>query len=118
MAELLPFALLYGLAAIVCARMIWCRYPPAEDGWALGVTMAVFISLAFAAGCTLLGEMWNWIVETHRIGNNHISYRANRLFFAKHRLELFVAGLMIFWLAAINAARRVRVEHFNGRLQR
>jgi hypothetical protein len=37
------------------------------------------------------------------------------LFFAKHRLELFVAALMIFWLAAIHAARRVRLEHFNGR---
>ncbi|MBZ5655008.1 MAG: B12-binding domain-containing radical SAM protein [Acidobacteriia bacterium] len=63
----------------------------------------------------MLGEMWNWIVETHRIGNNHISYRADRLFFAKHRLELFVAALVIFWLAAINAARRVRLEHFSGR---
>jgi len=115
MAEVLPFALLYVLAAIVCARMIWHRYAPAEDGWAPGITMALFVSLAFAAGSTLLGEMWNWIVETHRIGNNHISYRAGRLFFAKHRLELFAAALMIFWLAAINAARRVRLEHFDGR---
>ncbi len=115
MAEVLPFALLYGLAAIVCARMIWRRYAPAEDSWAPGITMALFVSLALAAGSTLLGEMWNWTVETHRIGNNHISYRANRLFFAKHRLELFVAALMIFWLAAMNAARRVRLEHFNGR---
>jgi hypothetical protein len=115
MAEVLPFALLYGLAAVVCARMLWRRYAPAEDGWAPGITMAVFVSLALAAGGTLLGEIWNWIVETHRMGNNHMSYRANRLFFAKHRLELFVAALMIFWLAAINAARRVRLEHFDGR---
>ncbi len=34
LAEVLPFALLYGLAAIMSARMIWRRYLPPEDGWA------------------------------------------------------------------------------------
>jgi len=72
MAEVLPFALLYGLAAIVVARVIWRRYTPA-DGWAPGITMALFVSLAFAAGSTVLGEQWNWFVEGHRIGNNHMS---------------------------------------------
>ena len=113
--EALPFALLYGLTAIVAARMIWRRYAPAEDGWAPGITMTLFLSLALAAGSTMLGEVWNWFVEGHRIGNHHMSYRADRLFWAKHRFELFAAALMIFWLAVINAARRVRLDHFNGR---
>jgi hypothetical protein len=113
-AEVLPFAVLYGLAAMMVARMIWGRYPP-EDGWAPGITMALFVSLALAAGGTMLGEQWNWFVEGHRIGNNHMSYRADRLFWAKHRFELFAAAWMIFWLAAINAARRMRLEHFKGR---
>lgn len=106
-AELLPFALLYGLSAIVGARMIWRRYAPAEDGWAPGITMALFVFLAFAAGSEQLGELWNWIVEGHRIGNSHMSYRVDRLFWAKHRFELFVAALMIFWVAVFRAARRV-----------
>jgi hypothetical protein len=42
-----------------------------------------------------------------------MSYRVWRMFWPKHRLELFVAGLLIFWLAAINAARRIRVETVN-----
>jgi hypothetical protein len=63
----------------------------------------------------MLGEVWNWFVGGHRIGNNHMSYRADRLFYAKHRPELFAAALMIFCLAATNAARRVRLEDFNGR---
>jgi hypothetical protein len=37
------------------------------------------------------------------------------LFWPKHRFELFAGALLIFWLAAISAARRVRSEHFNGR---
>ena len=97
-AEFLPFALLYTLAAIVCARVIWRRYPPA-DGWAPGITMVLSVSLAFAVGSIMLGEQWNWFVEGHRIGNNYMSYRADRLFWAKHRFELFAAALMIFWLA-------------------
>src|SRR5580658_3012701 len=46
LAEVLPFTLLYSLAAIACARMIWRRYPP-EDGYAPGITMALFVSLVF-----------------------------------------------------------------------
>jgi len=37
------------------------------------------------------------------------------LFWAKHRFELFAGAFVIFWLAAINAARRMRLEPFNGR---
>jgi hypothetical protein len=33
----------------------------------------------------------------------------------KYQSELFAAALMIFWLAAIHAARRVRLDHFNRR---
>ena len=104
MAETLPIALLYSLVAIVCARLIWHRYPP-TDGYAPGITMAVFVSLVLAAGSTMFGEQWDWFVETHRIGNNHMSYRAERLFWPKHRVELFAAALMIFSLAAIHSAR-------------
>ncbi len=115
LAELLPFALLYALATIVGVRIIWRRYPPAEDGWAPGIAMALFVSLAFAATSALLGEVWNWAVEGHRIGNSHMSYRADRLFWHNHRFELFVAALLISWLAAILAARRVRLVHPDGR---
>jgi hypothetical protein len=111
LAELLPFALLYVMTAIVGVRIIWRRYPPAEEGWASGITMTLFISLAFAVTSTLLGEVWNWILEGHRIGNSHMSYRAERLFWHNHRFELFVAALLIFWLAAILAARRVPLVH-------
>lgn len=114
-AEILPFALLYGLAAVTIAGMNWRRYSPDEHGWTPGSTMALFVSLALAAVSTMLGEAWIWFAECFRVGNEHMSYRGNRLFWARHRFELFVAALMIFWLAAINAARRVRMEHFNGR---
>jgi hypothetical protein len=112
--EVLPFALLYSLATMMVARLIWGRYPP-RDGFTPGITMALFVSLALAAGSTMVGELWNWFVEGHRIGNNHMSYRADRLFWAKHRVELFAAAWMIFWVATINAGRRTRLENLDGR---
>jgi hypothetical protein len=62
--QLLPFALLYGLAAVTIARMNWRRYSPDEHGWAPGITMALFVSLVFAAGSTMFGEAWIWIAES------------------------------------------------------
>jgi hypothetical protein len=114
-AEILPFALLYGLAAVSIARMTWRRYSPDEHGWTRGITMALFVSFAFAAGSTMLGEVWIWFAEWFRMGNEHMSYRGNRLFWARHRFELFAGALMIFWLAVIDAARRLRLERSSGR---
>jgi hypothetical protein len=101
----LPFAILYLLAAWFCVRLIWRRYPPAEIGWAPGLMMTLFVSLALATGCVLLGEMWSWITETYRVGNDHMSYRAVRLVWRRYRPEMFAGALASFWLAAAIAAR-------------
>jgi hypothetical protein len=36
------------------------------------------------------------------------------LFWPRHRSQLFLAAVVIFWVAAINAARRLRLEHSKG----
>ena len=104
LAEILPFTLVYGFVVVIISRMIWRRYPPDDYGWSSGITMGLFVSLLIAAGSTLLVEVWIWLVESWRIGNNHRSYRADRLFGARHRIELFAGALLIFWLAAADAA--------------
>lgn len=65
--------------------------------------MAWFWSLVLAAGSAMLGEQWAWLAENYRIGNDHMSYRVQRLPWARHRAELF-AGALIFWLAAAASA--------------
>jgi uncharacterized BrkB/YihY/UPF0761 family membrane protein len=106
-----PFALLYGFVAAAAARMMWRRYPPAEHGWIPGFTMALFLSLVFAAGCTMFGELWSWAAETYRIGNDHMSYRAQRLPWARHRAGLFAGAWIVFWVAATACARKLRTHH-------
>jgi hypothetical protein len=104
----LPFLLLYCLAAMAVARWLWRKYRPAEHGWIPGVTMTVFLSLAMAVGGMMLGEVWSWIAEGHRVGNSHMSHRVERLWWVRHRTELFAGAVIAFWVAAAAAARRVR----------
>lgn len=100
----LPFGAFYLLAAWLVVRLIWRKYPPSEHGWISGTVMALFMSLVMAFGCVMLGEMWSWFAETYRIGNGHISYRAYRFWWARHRVELFVSAVAVFWSAAGIAA--------------
>ena len=102
----LPFGLFYLLATWLGARLIWRKYPPAENGWIPGAVIALFVALVMAGACVMLGELWSWFVETYRIGNGHMSYRAGRLWWGRHRFELFVSALGVFCLAAGVAALR------------
>ncbi len=107
----LPFVLLYCFAAAAVARTIWRRYPPAEHGWIPGAVMTLFFSLVFAAGSTLVGEMWCLLAESIRIGNGHMSYRVQRLWWVRHRTELFAGAVIVFWLSGAAAASRMWSNH-------
>ena len=102
----LPFAIFYLLATWLCVQWIWRKYPPAENGWIPGGIIALFVALMMAGGCVMLGEVWSWSAETHRIGNDHMSYRAGRLWWTRHRFDLFVIAFGVFCTAAGVAARR------------
>jgi hypothetical protein len=105
-AEIVPFVLLFCWGASAATRMIWRKYPPAENGWLAGIVMLAFLSLVLAAGSTLLGEVWCWYAESYRIGNHHMSFRVQRLWWGQHRTGLFVTGFAVFSLMGAAAARR------------
>ncbi len=107
-AAMLPFALVCCFASTVVARMTWRRYSPIEHGWVPGVLMALFLSLVFAAGCEMAGDLWSSLVENMRIGNGHLSYRGQRLWVTRYRPELFVGSLIVFWLAVAQGAYGMR----------
>jgi hypothetical protein len=106
-AEVLPFALLYCFLAFGAARLISRRYPIA-DGWIAFLLVALLCSAGFAAGGNMLGEVWSWLVEGYRVGNPHISYRAQRLVWSRHPALLFACGFVLFWAAALATVGRRR----------
>jgi hypothetical protein len=106
---ILPFVLVYCFVAAVVMRLIWRRYPPGEDGWVPGIVMFLLFSFAFAVGGVMLGETWSWIVERYRVGNPHMSYRAQRLIWTRHSGVLLTGAIVIFWLVALDSVRRLRL---------
>ena len=76
--------------------------------------MALFLSVAFAAGGTMLGEVWFWFMEGYRIGS-HMSYRAGRFFWVRYRPELFAGAMIVFWLLQLKRhaiyGRTARLRH-------
>ena len=100
LAVILPFFLLYALAAILMAGWLFRRYPPAESMTA-ALLMAVLCSLAFGVGGLMLGEEWSTMAESLRVGTGHLSYRVDRLPWVQHRIGFFVLCLAVFWSAAL-----------------
>ena len=105
LAVILSFAALYSFVARAMARGIWRSFRPKGDQL-LGVAATVVVSVVFSLAGLLLGECWSVQAEALRIGNVHVSYRMDRIPWIHHRLEIFVCGIAIFWIAA---ALRYRV---------
>jgi len=103
----LPFVLLYCFAAVAASWLLWRTYPPSVHGWVPGAIMAIFLSLAIPAAGTLLGEAWSGTAESLRVGTGHLSDRTQRLWWIRHRAQLFVGGVAVFWLAVSATARRI-----------
>ncbi|MBI1787292.1 MAG: hypothetical protein HYR60_07035 [Acidobacteria bacterium] len=99
LAVILSFAVLYGFAASVVARRVRCRFP-LDEGWLAGVVATVMTSAVVSTAGVLLGEMWSLAAETVRIGNDHLSYRVDRIPWNQHRLDFFAGGVVLFWLIA------------------
>jgi hypothetical protein len=109
--EGLLFAPIYLLAAYCIARRVSRRYPSREDlwGWAF---MGAYLSLAVSAGGMMAGETWSETLESLRLGTGHLSYRMLLIPWSHHRLEIFMVGVTLFWLAAV--AQRWKLHHSAG----
>lgn len=111
LAIVFPFALLCAWAALILIRRLRGRYPPA-DGWAAAALVVLLSSLAFAAVTVLLGEQWSALAEMARVGNGHLSYRVDRLPWARHRGAYFLGALLLFLsMAAFRYLRAPRPRH-------
>ena len=106
LAVILSFAIVYGCGASVCVRWIFRTYRAREDLTTM-VIMTTIGSLLTSVAGVILGEVWSGILESLRIRNGHMSYRAARIPWTQHHLELFVAGVVVFLLIAAFHRRAV-----------
>ena len=94
----LPMACLFCFGAYALGAPLRRRFGPDEHrAFVIATTFAAIV--ASGAG-VMVGEVWSWIVEMIRVDDSHLSYRALRLPWVHHRLEIFAIGLALFWLMA------------------
>ena len=94
----LPAALVYWLLCVVVVDRMNARLGDEDDRTRLWLLL---LAAPFISGLGLfLGEMWAWLVEMVRIHDMHISYRAFRLPWVRHRLALFLLGTVVFLVLA------------------
>jgi hypothetical protein len=99
-----PMLIVFCTAAIAVMDRIRRRFSPGERTPMLVTIAAASVVLSLAA--LLAGELWSWLVEIVRVGDSHLSYRAFRIPWTRHRLAIFAAGVVIFWLVAWLNRRR------------
>jgi len=95
----LSFALVYTFFVNRFVRGIWRRFPPAEDRL-LGILSTIVISPVAGFLGLETGEGWSRYTEALRIGYGHLNLRAERIPWAHHRLSIFTAGVLIFWIVS------------------
>jgi hypothetical protein len=104
----LSFAMLYVLISSGVVGGILRRFPADEPTPVLisSVVAAIVLSVS---GVLALG-LWAGTIEMARIGDTHLSYRADRLPWNHHTLDLFMSGFVLFLATA--AWRYYRHDRF------
>jgi hypothetical protein len=95
LAMILPFALLYAIAADFAIRRLLVRYPPGEGGMA-SMVMILLVSLIFGFGGLILAQQWSGLAEAARIGTGHLSNRMLRLPVNRHPVPTLEFSVLLF----------------------
>jgi hypothetical protein len=101
----LPMMVIYVISSWTMAGWIARRFSP-DGGWVAGVGAGV-VSVMIAIGVTMVGNLLGAAVWMLRMASTHASYRALRpTWMGEHRQELFVGGVVVFWMVAFVRYRR------------
>ena len=99
-----PFAALYYIGAVMLCRMWTARFSPDEQRQRF-VAFAITSVAASIAGVQL-AILWFNIAEMLRIGNDHLGQMSAFPTSSPYLLAMFLAGLLLFSLAALQQYRR------------
>jgi hypothetical protein len=91
----IPNAIIYAFLATRVIRRVRQRFEPNER-WLFRISI-VLVSVVVSVLFLLVGQLLAGVVEIVRVGNEHLSYRAARISWSQHPLEVFVLGVGAFW---------------------
>ena len=98
---MLSFAALYSLVAYQIAGRVRKNFPLDGGSDTVAAVAATVLTALFVSGpAVLIGEWYALAAEMTWIGNGHLSYRTDRILWNHHRLELFLTGVLFFFVIA------------------
>jgi hypothetical protein len=105
-AVMLSFGGMYALGAAAAGSRIRRRF---FDSPIVATTVMAGASLGFSVLGIQLGALWTAIWECVRIGDDHLgTFRAAHDPWGQHLGDLFIAGIVLFWIVAALAWRLSR----------
>lgn len=99
-----PFAALYYIGVVILCRMWTARFSPDEQRQRF-VAFAITSVAASIAGVQL-AMLWFNLAEMLRVGNDHLGQTRAFPTSSPYLLAMFLAGLLLFSLAALRQYRR------------
>jgi len=97
----IPLVAFYLAAVLLASRRIRHRFA-SDEKTAIAIT-SVFVGVGIGVVVVVLGHLWDGIIEMLRVGNTHMSYRAERLGFREHTAKVFGGAIVLFWCAVLAA---------------
>lgn len=93
------------------SRRIFRRMPPPGERWTVFVRV-VWLGLVASAAATAVAYLYSWNIDTMRLRDFHISFRASYLPIGRHPWMSFFVAIMLFGVASLYeyAAARKRPD--------
>ncbi|HEX6214296.1 MAG TPA: hypothetical protein VFZ38_05725 [Vicinamibacterales bacterium] len=104
---MIGFAMLYAALARQVAGRIF--QGALGDSHALAASMTIVVAVVFAGIGLFAGDVWTGLIESIRLSNGHVSYRADRVPWRQYPVPIFFAGVVVFLAAAISKWKQTRL---------
>lgn len=108
-----PMGAVFLLVSLRLCRRFFRRLPPPGERWTALVGVA-WLGLGASAVATAVAYLHSWNVETVRLRDFHISFRASYLPIGRHPWLSFLAAITVFAVAGVyeyRAARKRPADH-------
>ena len=104
----LPMAVFTIALAFLTARAVRHRFP---DDRRARVVAIVLLSIGVGILVIGLGQIWAFVVEAVRIGNDHLGHRGSRIAWGQHRTMTFALALITVWTMAALGTHLRHLRH-------
>jgi hypothetical protein len=104
-----PIAAIFFVVSLRLCRRLFRRLPPPGERWTVLVG-AIWMGLIASASATVFAHLHSWNVDTARLHNFHLSFRASYLPIGRHPWLAFLVACAVFAVASWYEYRAARMR--------